>query len=116
MVSPLIKAAPRAQRRACALALARGLLSVVSPFPRPLGFSSSGPAPSTYSLFGLVLSVCLWPASVLINADTPAQFNMSYEHHEMPPIYFGDNTDYSDSNSGLDATGANMDDDSSLIA
>ena len=61
-------------------------------------------------------SVCLWSVSVPIDADTPAQFNMSYEHHEMPPIYFGDNTDYSDSNSGLDATGANMDDDSSLIA
>ena len=54
--------------------------------------------------------------SVPNDADTPAQFNMSYEHHEMPPIYFGDNTDYSDSNSGLDATGANMDDDSSLVA
>ena len=60
--------------------------------------------------------MCLWSVRVPNDADTPAQFNMSYEHHEMPPIYFGDNTDYSDSNSGLDATGANMDDDSSLIA
>ena len=45
MVSPLIKAAPRAQRRACTIALVRGLSSVDSPFPYPLGFSSSGPAP-----------------------------------------------------------------------
>jgi hypothetical protein len=43
-------------------------------------------------------------------------FNMSYEHHEMPPIYWADNNDYSDSSTGLDATGANMDDDSTLVA
>ena len=41
-------------------------------------------------------------------------FNMSYEHHEQPPIYFGDNNDYMDSSTGLD--GAGGDDDSTLIA
>ena len=32
-------------------------------------------------------------------------FNMAYEHHEQMPLYFGDNTDYGDSSSGLDDFG-----------
>jgi len=39
-------------------------------------------------------------------------FNQSYEHHEMPPIYWSDSNDYQDFNNGV----GDVEVDNSLVA